>query len=148
MTGDRHAGIHAEDDAAPRRKEEKQAFAEESASLWRITFSPALWAVHFVASYGATAVFCAKFGRDAESILPFRQGVGAATLLVLAAIGWLGWRSWRQWSYLETGDYENALANEEDRTQFLGHAAFLLSIVSFVGVIYTGLPVLFVETCR
>lgn len=140
--------VRVEDRDAPRPKEEKRAFAEEKASLWRITFGPAIWAIHFVASYSATAVFCAKFGHGTESIMPFRLSVGAATLLVLAAIGWLGWRSWQQWGYLQTGDYENALANEEDRTEFLGHAAFLLSIVSFVGVIYTGLPVLFVATCQ
>ncbi|EKE45007.1 hypothetical protein OCGS_1042 [Oceaniovalibus guishaninsula JLT2003] len=136
------------DATSPRPDEDRQAFAEASESLWRITFGPALWALHFAGSYGVAAIWCAKVAAKGQDIAPLRLGFAVVTLAVLAAIGWLGWRSWRQWDYLGDRDYENAGANHEDRHQFLGHAAFLLSIVSFVGVVYTGLPVVFVQACR
>jgi len=53
-----------------------------------------------------------------------------------------------QWDYLDDRDYEHDLARKEDRHEFLGHASFLLSIISFIGVIYVAMPVLFLETCR
>jgi hypothetical protein len=39
-------------------------------------------------------------------------------------------------------------AQAEDRHRFLGHAAFLLAVVSFIGVSYSSLPVLLLESCR
>lgn len=135
-------------DAPPRDREEERAFSEERGSLWRITLGPAVWALHFLISYGATAVFCAKFATDAASIAGFRLAVLALGLAAEAVILWIGWRAWRQWDYLASRDYENALGENEDRHQFLGHAAFLLAIVSFLGVLYTAFPIIFIESCR
>ena len=36
----------------------------------------------------------------------------------------------------------------EDRHQFLGHAGFLLALVSFIGVVYDTLPLIILGTCR
>ena len=133
-------------------KQESREFSEESESLVRITLAPALWAVHFALSYASTAIYCAKWGEGADSILGFRIGIAVATVLVLAAIAWLGWRAWRQWdanvgrSAREV--LEDLVEEHEDRHEFLGHAAFLLAIISFVGVVYTALPVALIETCR
>ena len=128
-------------------QEEERSFSEESESLWRIAFAPALWALHFALSYASTAIFCAK--APTESLFPFfRIGIAALTLVALGLIAWTGWRAWRQWDYLDDYDYEHASAVAEDRHEFLGHAAFLLAIISFVGVIYVGLPVAFIESCR
>ena len=74
----------------------EQEFAEEQASLVRITFGPLVWALHFVASYAATAVFCAKLPRAIEHIEVLRWGILGATVLadiypdraVEAAIVW------------------------------------------------------------
>ncbi len=127
-------------------------FAEESSSLWRITAGPLIWAIHFVISYASSAVYCAKFGADAESIAVFRLTVGALTLAALLGIALVGWRGWRQWDMradrADDPDDRNQRGIDEDRHQFLGHAAFLLSIISVVGVIYVALPVVFIETCR
>ncbi len=133
-------------------RQDPQEFSEESESLIRITLAPALWALHFALSYAATAVYCAKWADDGESILVLRIGGGIATIAVLAAIAWLGWRSWQQWD-ADVGRstrqiFEDLVEEEEPRHQFLGHAAFLLSVISFVAVVYSGLPVALIGSCR
>ncbi|MFP7571059.1 hypothetical protein [Marivita sp. S2033] len=120
-------------------------FSEERESLWRITLAPTTWALHFVASYGAAATVCAK---APDLIGTLRIGVAAMTVIALGLILWFGWRSWRQWDVRQTGDYTNALGEAEDRHQFLGHAAVLLSIISGIGVVYTSLPALILGTCQ
>lgn len=129
----------------PRADEERHEFREEAESLWRITLAPTTWAMHFVLSYGAAAVVCAKAPALAGVL---RLGIGALTVLALALIGWLGWRAWRQWDVSNTGDHTNALGEAEDRHQFLGHAAVLLALISGLGVIYVALPALFIGDCR
>lgn len=135
------------DQPQPQGEEE---FAEEEASLVRITLGPLIWAVHFVASYAATAVFCAKLEEPEAAIEALRWGIAAATLLALGGIAWAGRQSWRQWregnedSFIE----DDADGSGEDRHQFLGHAALLLAVISFIGVIYTALPALLSASCR
>ncbi len=128
----------------PAPDEERREFREERESLWRITLAPATWAVHFVICYAAAAVVCAK---APDSIGTLRLGIGALTLLALGLIGWLGWRAWVQWDVRTTGDYRNPLGEAEDRHQFLGHAAVLLSVISALGVLYVALPALFIRSC-
>lgn len=121
-------------------------FVEEAASLWRITLGPLVWAIHFVLCYGLSAVWCAKL---ADAVIdPLRIGIGGMTCVALAVIGWLGWRSWVQWDFLDDFDREHEGGFAEDRHEFLGHAAFLLSVLSAIGVIYVALPALVIKTCQ
>ncbi len=129
----------------PTADEERREFHEEHESLWRITLAPATWAGHFVISYAAAAVVCAKTPGMVDLL---RLGIGALTLLALGLILWLGWRAWVQWDVFNTGDYHNSLSEAEDRHQFLGHAAVLLALVSAIGVIYVSLPALFFGSCQ
>ncbi len=124
--------------------EDAHEFRSEAVSLWRITFGPLIWAVHFAASYAATALICAKGG----AVEGLRLGIGIGTGVALVAIAWLGWQAWRQWDLLCDRDWENDQGTGEDRHQFLGHAAFLLAVVSFIGVSYVALPALLIGTCR
>ena len=126
----------------------EQEFREEQASLVRITFGPVVWMIHFILSYAGTAVFCAKLDAPAQAIAWLRGGIGAATLLALGVIAWLGWRSWRQWRTGNEDIWEDPAATSEDRHQFLGHAALLLAVISFIGVVYTALPAIFSASCR
>lgn len=132
-------------------REDSREFSEESESLVRITLAPALWAVHFAVSYASTAVYCSRWGEGADSIAGFRIAIAVGTLLVLLTILWLGWRAWRQWDARVGRStrqlLEDIVEEHEDRHEFLGHAAFLLAIISFVGVVYTALPVALIETC-
>ncbi|WP_118138492.1 hypothetical protein [Oceanicella sp. SM1341] len=130
---------------APRPEEDRREFAEETESLWRVTFAPALWALHFLACYGLVSLACA---RGLFPIGATRAGLVGLTLLVLAGIAWLGWRGFRQWDVHSTGRRANPGGHAEDRHQFLGHAAFLLAIISFIGVIFVSLPLIMLEGCR
>lgn len=127
-------------------RQERREFRAEFLSLWRITFAPLVWAVHFAASYGATALVCAKGGEP--FVPPLRMGIGIGTGLALALILWIGWRAWRQWDVIRDREWENDDGTGEDRHQFLGHAGFLLALISFVGVVYVALPALLIGTCR
>ncbi|KRS18984.1 hypothetical protein [Roseovarius indicus] len=125
------------------RKEQLEEFAEERASLLKITTGPLIWAIHFVICYGLVAVNCAKgwdIGMARTGLLVFSVGA-------LVAIVWVGWGSWRQWNLHETGDYFNSWGRAEDRHHFLGHAAFLLAIISFLGVVFVSLPLVMLGGC-
>jgi len=128
-----------------RDEQDAREFRAEALSLWRITFSPLIWAVHFTVSYGAAAVVCAKGGANAVTLL--RMGIGIGTLIALALILWLAWGAWRQWDMPRDREWENDAGTSEDRHQFLGHAAFLLAVISFIGVVYVSLPVLLIGSC-
>jgi len=132
-----------QDEHTPRRDEERREFSEEAESLIRITLAPVIWAGHFLLCYCTLAVVCAKGG----DVALWRGVLVAATVVALIAIAWTGWRSFRQWDVRNTGDFTNREGHAEDRHQFLGHAAFLLSLISGIGVIYVGLPLLLLEGC-
>jgi hypothetical protein len=128
----------------------EQAFAEERASLVRITVGPLIWAGHFVLSYGGAAVFCAKLPQASEHLALLSGGIGVATAAALAGIAWQGRRSFYQWRRGNAGSLtdDDDDGSSEDRHQFLGHAALLLAVISAIGVIYTALPAFLTATCR
>ncbi|MHA6345737.1 hypothetical protein [Roseivivax sp. CAU 1761] len=122
--------------------------AEEQSSLWRLAFAPTIWALHFVASYGFAALSCAKFPDWTLAGLPaWRTTVFALSAVALAAILWIGWQAWRQWDFLDDFDYSHHTAETESRHEFLGHAGFLLAVLSVLGVLATTLPAILIRTC-
>lgn len=129
------------------QKAQKREFTVEKWALWRLTFGPWIWALHFVICYSAVSVSCAKLVGPEESLGLLRLGLGLLTLLSLAATAGLAVKAWRQWDFLDDYDYEHSSGEDEHRHEFLGHAAFLLAVMSFVAIIYTGLPLLWMETC-
>lgn len=138
MTADRDT-----DDRQPPDRE-RHEFAEERESLFRITFAPVIWALHFVLCYGAVSLACAK------RVIPVGMTHAlliVATVVALALIAWVGWRAFVQWDVRNTGEFTNPDGRAEHRHQFLGHAGFLLAIISAIGVVYTGLPLLVLEGC-
>ena len=136
-------------DAGPiDRDEEAREFAEEADTLWQLTLGPLVWAIHFAASYAASAVICAKAPDPAQPLDALRIGIGVGTVAALAVIAWLAWKAWRAWDFLDDRDYTHGGHATEDRHEFIGHAAFLLCGTSFIGVIYTALPALLITTCR
>ena len=123
------------------------AYDERADSLWMILVAPTLWAAHFLLCYGATAVVCAGVADPAAPVESLRLGIAIVTLIAVLLILIVGWRAWRQWDYLDDQDYEHDLAYAEDRHEFLGHAAFLLAVVSLIGVVYQAMPALFIGSC-
>lgn len=133
--------------ARPRERDELRSWAEERDSIWRLAFGPLIWAAHFVLVYGGTSVVCFKM-YELDWAFPFlRASIGALTALALVGVGVVAWRSWRRWDFLDDYDYEHDKAVEEDRHEFLGHAAFLLAVVSAIGVIYVAMPAIWVNSC-
>lgn len=128
--------------------EERRSFAEEADSLWRIAFGPLIWSAHFLLCYVGAAIVCARLDGTGATLAWLRLGIGGATLLALAGIAWVGWRAWRQWDFLDGFDHVHDRAVAEDRHEFLGHASFLLAVISFVGVVYVALPAAFGVGCQ
>lgn len=132
MRGDRVTGIS--------HRQDQDEFRGATGSLFRIALAPTIWAFHFLFCYAGAAVWCAKFGTP-EGIAFLRLSIAGLTVLALLAIGWQGWHSYRQWAPHDHDDHV------EGPHRFLGHAALLLSIISFVGVVYVAMPALFIGSC-
>ncbi len=120
---------------------------EEKESLWLLAASPTIWAGHFLLSYVTAAVWCEKFAEPGSSLGGVRVAIGVYTVLALAAIALVGRRGWRRHRL-----GRSALPHDDDtphdRHRFLGFAAFLLSGLSAVAVLFAALVVAFLEDCR
>jgi hypothetical protein len=115
-------------------------------SLWTLFTAPAVWAVHFLTCYVAAAIFCEKPDLLGNDFNLLRLVIAAITALSLAMIGLSVMLAWRQWG-LGTGDPPHDEPTHSDRLQFQGYATLLLSGLSFVAVIFTALPALFLTAC-
>ncbi|MGK7755706.1 MULTISPECIES: hypothetical protein [unclassified Roseovarius] len=120
---------------------EETPFRHES--IWHMIAAPTVWTLHFAIIYAITAVECSKIGTPDLA----RLSILGLTVLALALICWIAWRAWVQWDYLDDQDYVHDKPTVEARREFLGHAGFLLSIASAIGVIFVAMPALFIETC-
>ncbi len=121
--------------------------AERHESVWMLTVSPTIWAVHFMLAYGTAAVWCAKTPTALAPIDGVRIAVGVYTVLALGGIlvtGWIGYRAHSYGSASAPHDDDTP----EDRHRFMGFATLLLSGLSAVAVIYAALVAVFVETCQ
>lgn len=115
-------------------------------SLWTLITAPVVWALHFLALYVGAAVYCAKRGELGFGFDLVRMGAAAATLAALGAILLAAFLAWRQWGF-GTRDPPHAEPTDESRARFQGLATLLLSGLSFVAVLYTAMPILFVMEC-
>jgi hypothetical protein len=126
---------------------------EREESLWRLTFPPAIWGLHFLLSYCTAAVWCAKVAGPGGSLVAggpldgVRVAVGAYTVVAVGAITVLGWIGFQRHAYgaaLAPHDDDTP----EDRHRFLGLATVLLAGLSAVATLYTALVAVFFESCR
>ena len=120
---------------------------KEIESLWTLFTAPVVWAVHFLASYGAFSVYCAKPGAVRFSFGTLRLTLAAITIAALAMIVMAAWLAWRQWSF-GIQDPPHDEPTHHSRTLFQGFATLLLSGLSFMAVLYGALPLLFIEGCQ
>jgi len=118
---------------------------EPKGGLWALTVGPAIWAVHFLASYMAAAVWCGRAGADAGFGLAIAVFAGG-TVLALAAAGWVGWRGWVRYNYGEAVPSHHK-DTPEDRRRFLGLATLLLAMLGGVSIAYTAMAVLMMRGC-
>lgn len=112
-------------------------------TLWTLIVPPTSWAFHFLFSYLWAAVQCAKAGGFAWYPAIYWGGTALA-LVVIVASGVIAFVQSRA-----PGDPPpHKEGTEIDRLRFLAYSTFLLSGLSFVGVVFTALPVIFIGDCR
>jgi hypothetical protein len=119
----------------------------EVESLWTLFTAPVVWALHFLASYSAVSVYCAKAGTAAVSFDALRIGLAAVTVAALGVIVLAAWLAWRQWGF-GIEDPPHDAPTRDSRTLFQGFATLLLSGLSFTAVVYGALPLIFIEGCQ
>jgi hypothetical protein len=119
---------------------------KEIETLWTLFTAPVVWTAHFLVCYIGAAVYCAKPELVGLSFSAVRAGIAAATLIALSLIALSGWLAWRQWGF-GTDDPPHDDPTRRDRTLFQGFATLLLSGLSFIAVIFTAMPALFLTEC-
>lgn len=121
--------------------------AERDQALWILPASPVLWSLHFMVCYITAAIWCGKVVGRLDAVPTLRLMIAVYTVVALAGIvvvGWMGYRAHRRGSASLPHDDDTP----EDRHRFMGFATLLLSGLSFVAVIYSGLVAVFLETCQ
>jgi len=116
------------------------------ADLWLLLTSPTVWALHFLACYILAAIHCAKAGESAE-LGAVRLWVIAFTVAALVVVAVTGANAFRHWGF-GANDPPHDAPTAADRRRFIGYATLLVSALSFVAIVFTALPVLFVTDCR
>lgn len=112
-------------------------------TLWTLIVPPTVWACHFLVSYLWAAVSCAKVGEFAS----FPTLWFACTVIALAIILTSGWVAWKK-SLIPGDPPPHEDSTDIDRLRFLAKSTLLLAGLSFVGVLFTALPVIFIGDCR
>ncbi|MEP9400997.1 hypothetical protein [Sphingomonas sp. VNH70] len=112
-------------------------------TLWSLIVPPTVWAVHFLFSYLWAAIHCAKVGGFPRLPILYAVGTVAALAIILAS----GIVAHLQ-SRVPGDDPPHKESTDRDRIRFLAFSTVLLAALSFVGVIFTAAPVLFLTDCR
>jgi hypothetical protein len=126
----------------------------------RITFvvflaGPVIWSVHFVLVYLVTEAGCTGDGPGLvlfDPPVPTVVTLAATAVAAVASLGFAAWayRRWRATSQEPAADEASDLSGGlEDRNRggTLAFAGFLLSLLSFVTVLFVGLPALVLPAC-
>lgn len=100
--------------------------------LMRGTLPLLVWAAHFTFCYLLAAAQCTPAALRADG--PNRVLLGVATVAALAICLWLAWR-------------ERGILADAKEAALLDWAAALGAVLAFVGILWTGLPILFVSGC-
>ena len=144
------APMHERDRAEDRRLTERPGEPGPPArreSLWVLIAGPIIWSVHFLACYLTAAIWCAKLAAPDGAVGPVRWAVAGYTAAALVGIGLSFFGALKRHRYgtaTVPHDYDSAA----DRHRFLGFATLLLAGLSAVAVLYVGLVVVFIGSCR
>lgn len=118
----------------------------EVESLWTLFTAPVIWALHFLFCYVGAAIYCEKPGLLGFDFDNLRIAIGVLTVPALIMILVSATLAWRQWNF-GAADPPHDDPSRRDRLLFQGYATLLLSGLSFVAVIFTALPALFITEC-
>lgn len=119
---------------------------EEKESLWILTVSPTIWAVHFLLSYITAAVYCAKYAPPSGDLGPVRIAVAIYTVLALGGIALTARLGYRKHSF-GGATLPHDFDTRADRHRFIGFASILLSGLSAVATIFVALAAVFIGDC-
>lgn len=120
---------------------------EKHQSLWLLTASPTIWALHFLLSYATAAIWCAKVAGPGGSLMNVRVAITVYSVLALIGIGVVGRIGYRRHS-LSQAELPHDADTPEDRHRFLGFATLLLSALSAIAVVFAALVAFFFGTCH
>jgi hypothetical protein len=123
-----------------------RALPREIETLWTLFTAPVVWAAHFLTCYVVVAVYCEKPELFGFGFAALRIGIATVTVLSLGLIVVSAFLAWRQWGF-GADDPPHDDPTRHDRKLFQGFATLLLSGLSFIAVIFTALPALFVTEC-
>lgn len=112
-------------------------------TLWTLIVPPATWAAHFLFSYLWAAVLCAKQGDFTTNPAVFWVGTALA-LIVIVGSGVIASVQARGPGTAPPHEH----GTDNDRLRFMAYSTYLLAGLSFVGVVFSALPVIFIENCR
>lgn len=115
-----------------------------SNSLWMPLAAPAVWVLHFLASYITAAIACAKTAPQGDAFTNARIAIALYSLLALTAIAACARHGWRY----RRDPRDQTQAAAAARRRFIGDVTLLLSGLSAVATIYIALPALFFSSCR
>lgn len=129
----------------------------EKIGPWRLTgmATPlAVWAAHFLAVYIMQGLACGE-GWQRHRVAGFEMVTWwllLATAVAFALIAWMGaWalrcRRLAAFEVRAAGDADHAVALAARRRRFMAVLTALVSLVAFIAVAYTTLPVLLLPPC-
>jgi hypothetical protein len=102
--------------------------------LLSLVGAPAIWAAHFLISYLLVSFACA-FGFNGAHV-----GLGIATLLALALLGYAGLLNFRKWQRSRS-DGKQALS------AFFALTAMMLCGLSALSLVWVAFPAVLLPTC-
>ena len=118
-------------------------YPESHDSLLWVAAAPAIWAVHFVASYSTVAVWCAKLG-SAAPLGGARIAIFVYTALALAALLVVAWHGRRRYAApVARTDADSS----GSRHRFVGFTLLSLSGLSGLAVVYEAFAAVFIGSC-
>jgi hypothetical protein len=124
-----------------------QRAAESRQRVWIVPGPLVVWSVHFMLCYVTAALWCGVVVGRLGALGTARLLIAAYTVAALAGIGGIAWLGRQAYRVGDTGPPHDA-DSPEDRHRFLGYATLLIAGLSTVGVIYSAMAAVFLETCQ
>lgn len=107
----------------------------------------AVWALYFVVAYSLVGLGCERglFLRRLATLPALSWILMLTTAAALALIAWLGWHALRRWRELR--DRGDTPTRPQPRERFMRLATALLTLLAFIAVVFTAVPVFMVPPC-
>ncbi|HEY8548460.1 MAG TPA: hypothetical protein VIL35_00775 [Vicinamibacterales bacterium] len=120
---------------------------ERSFYLLLLAGAPTVFMLHFLATYIAAAVWCARFVPRDGSLSGIRVAEAGLTLVALGCIAAIGWSGYRRHSYGSEA-LPHDMDTPEDRHRFLGFSTLLLAGLSAIATIFVAISTVMFQTCH